>query len=185
MTGHDPVAGHLYGGLLHHEQLKRGEDPRPWTPEMAAHMRLLERELTALPGMEADVARWVERFENDPEARLRKRLADGAGIAYSVAVSRWSNPQDLAAELASQMIEVDDRVERHGPCGTRPDEVLDMDDPNNIRPLDHPIWKLYKTDCWTCSELAQLNKELTESEREAGTTWEVRPASEGDPWIDG
>ena len=117
------------------EALKRGEDPAPVLDAgMIAHLDAMRLEAMRPPGMDADISRWVERLTNDPEARLRSELAHRAGISYSAAVERWEDPQDLAAEYARVALEIEDRIERCGACGTRPDEVLDFTDPDPAPP---------------------------------------------------
>ena len=181
-----PAPGRVHADDVYFDALKRGADLYP-VPDagMIAHVERLRFEAMRPPGLEADIDRWVERLRNDPEARLRSELAHRAGISYSAAVQRWEDPQDLAAEYARVMLDVDDRIERCGACGTRPDEVLDFTDPDRPRPLDEPLWKLYRFDCWTCIGLADLNGELTPEERTQGARWEVRPRGDGEPWIDG
>ncbi len=155
------------------------------TPGMIAAARRAELEAAKFPGIEQEIDKWIERLKTDPEASLRAKLASNAGIGYREALDRWADHRDLAVEWARQWLKFDDSVERHHACGTRPDEVLDLSDPDNIRPLDNPMWKLYRVDCWTCRELNALNDDLTDADRANGTSWEVRPAEPGDDWIDG
>lgn len=132
-------------------------------------------------GIEQQIDDYLDLFDRFPEAKLRMRLAAAAHIPYSEACIRWDSADDLAAEVAWQMIQAADSWDRCRQCGTTADEVLTED---RKRPLTEPIWQLHKRTCWTCQELARARRSLDDVERQDGTDFVVRPRPAGGPWKD-
>lgn len=174
------VADETLDAIRHGVDLEPRADPR--VSDMV--YRAL-RDVGAPPGMLDDVAAWTERLRNDPEARLRKQLADRAGIPYSQALLRWREPDDLAAELASIGLRAEDHKARCQTCGTRPDEWLDFTDPEWPRPLDHPPYKFFLWDCYACDMLYELNQGVDQEQTARGMRWIIAPRADGEPTVDG
>lgn len=132
-------------------------------------------------GLEPRVADKIDLISRSKEVRLIMRMARNAGVPYSVARERWSDPDDIAMEIAYDAIDAAEQIAKCPSCGVDPAEVLD---PDTLRELEHGLWKLYETDCWFCGELNRANDDIDESERKRGRMIVIRPRAPGEPFRD-
>jgi rubredoxin len=139
------------------------------------------RPIPAPEEFEGHVARRLELLQRSDLAQLRMTVARRVGLPYSEVMDRWSL-EDLAAELAWDLIEAGKHWDRCPGCGTVRGDVLD---PDSFMPLDNGRWKLYLDTCHVCGELERANKDLeAESGVAPGTRWRLMPRADGDPWRD-
>jgi hypothetical protein len=173
---HDDIADEFTQDLL------QGIEPFPLT--QALQIAGVYKAALVGAGIEVDIEAMVSYFDSSTEARLLMMCARRAGISFSAASERWADLDDLVAEIAWDVIEAANAVDRCQRCGVRPDQVIDTDDPRH-RMLDEPDVKLRRRGCEVCRTLAKLRGELSEKAKEQGVDWYIEPRRPGEPFIDG
>ena len=132
--------------------------------------------------MQTRVYQRLDLIQRDPITRILTRLAKAASIPYSEARERWSDPDDLAHEIASTAIDQADHLRRCPNCGTDP---TDYQDPTTKRPLQNPAIGLDMWDCFMCQQIAQKRRLLDEDAKERGTDIRVMPRAPGEQFYRG
>lgn len=160
----------------------QGVDPYGPDSHLIAHELATIRTLAAQAGLEAQVERWVQILRGDSNHALVMRIARRHHLPRSVVAAEWTE-DDIAAELAQDRLDAEDRIERCPNCGTRPDEVLDLASAKK-GPLERGDWKWELTTCWFCSIGSRAADRLDEADRAAGATYRPAPRMPGDPLVD-
>lgn len=169
----------------HTAALMAGYDPNPVDSTLAAHIAELVAKGNLPPGLDEAVSEWVYRFQHQTETRLIGALADAGNMAYSEALHRYRNPDDIASAFGWIAYNALDQTERHPACGTRPDDWFDFDHPSGKTvALDPGPWKFKLVDCYGCRRLSELNEDLSEEDKKRGTRYVIAPRGPDDPEID-
>lgn len=147
-----PVLGH---------HVAKGFDPDPVATALLQGTVLDPMDLEGL-GIEDRVAHYLDRFEQVAHARVIMKLARSAGISYSEAQHRWSNPEDLAAELAWD-IRAQQVAERTCPdCGLDP--ALMVDDKG--RRLARGVIKVAGFHCPACELMERAQRHKSDKDKD-------------------
>jgi hypothetical protein len=130
-------------------------------------------------GIEPEVAAFKQALESEGSHRLIMRIARRSNLPFSEVRDRWST-EDLAAELAQDILAVEDQADRCPNCHVHPKEVLD----ENYRELERGMWKWVLHTCWFCDVGRRAERDLSEEEQKAGASYRVAHRAPGDPLKD-
>jgi hypothetical protein len=130
-------------------------------------------------GLDEKVGGFIDHFRRDPQARLWMQAARRAGCTYTEAADRWSDPDDVAAEVAWDAYLADEARQMCGTCGVKHDDVLGA----NGRPLRFGKWKIVERGCWWCGEIHKA-REAIKDRTAQGAHITIEPRRVGDPMID-
>lgn len=144
-------------------RLLAGLDPNPALARVLACRMVDPFDFSGL-GMEERAGEWFDRFANVPEARLVMARARSAGIPRSWAREWWSDPDDIAAELAWDWWQAHER-RRRCECGADPESMVDPE--NRNRPWPHGELRAEVYYCPACAEVDAARAELERSAQAA------------------
>lgn len=125
-----------------------------------------------LSGLAGDqlVADYFDLFTRDKRARIVKELADRAGITYRMAMERWADPEDLAAEIGHRAVQAVESWKRCPQCGLDHDDMFD----DRGRWLPFGRFKMKFRNC----DIARILKNNNEDEDHG--VWRMEPRGRGD-----
>ena len=141
------------------------------------------RTLASVSGLEPEVWAMVKALRSDPTHQVVARIVERTGKRYGEVVASYTD-EDLAFEVAREIVAAEDRADTCPKCGTKPEEVFDLSDPGRIRPLERGKWKWLLHSCGFCQRGHTAEQSLSEDDRKLGTTYRVAWREPGDPDID-
>jgi len=125
------------------------------------------------------VSQKIELIQNSPNVALRMKIARRAELPFSEVSDRWSD-DDLLMERAQDFLDFERHMDQCPKCGTDPNDILGDDG----RVMDGGPIQVYTTNCPVCPEVAKIEKDMSETDRDAGKYVRLRPRPPGAPFVD-